>query len=132
MSFQQGVGPERLPQGAATALNEGAPPAAEPIDISGTPLEQDDIPVVYAPDRDDDDLDSDDTDLDEDTQILAEAPDPNFRPAVVQERPGKLPKYIVRHLPHLMAAARQPDAPPTVRALRNAVIRQLERERRGL
>jgi hypothetical protein len=47
-----------------------------------------------------------------------------------KERPGRVPRYVIRHLPQLMAAARDPSAPPTLIAIKNSIIRHLEAEQR--
>lgn len=119
---RRGQGPDALPFGAATALN-----AATPDELA---LETPEIPVIFAPGTEDP-VPDDDRDLNEDLQILAAAPDPEYRrSAVPKERPGRVPKYVVRHLAQFRAAATAPDAPPTLRALYNATIRQLDDERR--
>lgn len=120
--YRRGQGPNALPQGEATRLNE-----ATPDELA---LESPDIPVIFAPGRDDP-VPDDDSDLNEDLQILAAPPDPRYKGSVVpKERPGRIPKYVVRHLAEFRAAATAPDAPPSLRALFNATIRHLDDERR--
>ena len=53
------------------------------------------------------------------------------RPAVVTDPPGKVPKKIVRQLPMLMAAARDPEAPIALKAMYRMIVRRLEREMKG-
>ena len=122
--YRQGVGPERLPQGGATQLNANAPQAAEET------FQAEEIPVLFAP-GEDDPIPNDDNGLDEDTQILLEGPDPGYQPRLIaRDRPGRVPRYVVRHLPQLMAAVKDPNAPVTLRALYRALVRQLEDEQR--
>ena len=88
-----------------------------------------DIPVQFAPGEADAIPDTDEGD--ETLDALMAAPFEGFRRAAVpNQRPGRLPKYVVRNLPLLMAAARDPEAPPTIRALYRATIRHLEQEMR--
>lgn len=120
--YRQGVGPQRLPQGAAKTLNQAQP----------SPDSFGEIPVQFAPPADAEVDYADDSREDEDMQVLLSEPDAGYMPPAVAPRQGKVPRYVVRHLPSLMAAATQPDAPPTLRALYRATIRQLEDEiRRG-
>lgn len=103
-------------------MNAAQPPPAE--------LQNMDIPVVFAP-GEEEQIDNDDSGLDETMQALLSPPIEGYRPpAVPVRRPGKLPRYVVRNLPLLMAAAKDPEAPPTVRALYRATLRHLEQEMR--
>ena len=115
--YRQGTGPNRLPQGAATALNAATPP---PIEV-----ENSDIEVQFAPGEEEipDDLGG----LDEDQQVLTEPPFAGFK-AQPKDREGRIPRYVVRHLPQLQAAARDPSAHPTLRAYYMSVVRNLEIE----
>jgi len=113
--YRQGTGPNRLPQGGAAQVNAATPPELDNMDI----------PVVFAP-GEEDPLE-DERGLDEDAQILLEPPDPRFAPQP-KDREGRIPRYVVRHLPQLMAAARDPNAHPTLRAYYASIVRNLERE----
>lgn len=116
--FRRGTGPNALPQGAAAALNRAQPNFA---------LENTDIPVDFSGDIPDE---VEEAPANENMEVLLGDPDPAYRPAVTpRDRAGQVPRYIVRHLPQMMAAVRDPDAPPTLRAVYNAVLRQLENER---
>jgi len=129
--FRRGQGPNALPQGGAAQVNASTP-AAE--DLAGTPLEPGgDIPVVYAR-GEADPVSNDDNGLSEEAQVLLAPPNPGFAPSLMSAQgAGRVPRYVVRHLPILMAAARDPEAPVTIRALYNAVVRRLEAEmRQGL
>lgn len=122
--YQQGEGPNRLPQGAATQLN-----AAQPRDLLDGPGSE--IPVEFAP-REEDRVDDFDTGVGENMQVLLEPPNPDYRASVVpKDRPGRVPQYVVRHLPALAAAARNPEAPVTLKAFYNMVVRHLEQEMRA-
>ena len=117
--YRQGVGPNRLPQGGAQRLNAATPRIAD---------ESDDIPIQYAPDERPRPLDT--ARLGESKQVLLSPPNPDFAATVVpQDRPGRVPRYVVSHLPELAAAVRDPGAPPTLKALYRAILRQLELER---
>ncbi len=119
--YRRGQGPNALPQGGASAANAATPPPAE--------LENMDIPVQFAPGEADPIPDG--PEGDEVLDTLLAAPFEGFRPgATPRERPGRVPKYVVRNLPLLMAAAKDPEAPPTIRALYRATIRHLEQEMR--
>ena len=118
--YTKGQGPNALPQGGASALNE----------MGALALENTEIPVQFAG-GEADDIPDDDQGTADDLQVLLQPPDPNrVRSALPRERPGRIPKYTVRHLAQFRAAATAPDAPPGLRALYNATIRQLDDERR--
>lgn len=128
--FRRGQGPNALPQGAATALNEAQPDLDD--DPAAGLLPDDDIPVQFtsgkgAP------IPDDDSGLSDDLKILLGPPNPNYRPRLARtERPGRVPTYVVRQLPQLIAAAADPAAPPTLIALKNSILRYIEDEmRRG-
>lgn len=115
--FRRGQGPNALPQGAAAALNRAQPNFA---------LENQDIPVEFATPQDDivpDEAFDDDDDL----GVLLADPDPRFSPTP-KDRAGRIPRYVVRHLPQLQAAQRDPNAHPTLRAYYLSIVRNLERE----
>ena len=125
--YRRGTGPDALPQGGASQANAATPTAS---DYDALALENTDIPVQYAPNRDEQ-IPNDDSDVHDDLQILLEGPDPEYQPALMQKnRPGRVPSYVVAHLPQLMAAAKDPAAPPTLVALKNSIIRHLEDEQR--
>src|SRR3972149_4315890 len=118
---QRGEGPDALPFGAATSLNRAQP--------SATASQADETPIQFAPDTDADELPT--GSLGENMDVLLSDPHEGYRERLMaRDRPGRGPPYIVRPLPTLMAAARNPDAPPTIRAFYNAVVRQLEAEMR--
>ena len=119
--YRRGQGPNALPQGAATALNRFQPDKAGYQDM--------DIPVEFAPGNEPDEPDEGDGGYSENMQVLLSAPDAGYRARLMpRESPTRVPRYVVRHLPTLMAAARMPDAPPTLRALFNAVVEYMDRE----
>lgn len=126
--YRQGVGPNRLPQGGAAQVNAATPPAE---DLAGTPLEPGgDIPVVYAR-GEADPVGNDDNGLSEEAQVLLAPPNPGFASSLMpSQSANRVPRYVVRNLPILMAAASDPEAPVTIRALYNAVVRRLEAEMR--
>lgn len=121
--YRQGVGPDRLPQGAAKALNDAQPGMNPPLDTQ--------IPVQFVPHGSPDGIDySNDNNEDEEMQVLMSPPDQGYRPPLFrpQQDQHRLPQYVRRHLPTLWAAARQPDAPPALRAAFHSIIRTLEDE----
>lgn len=116
--YQRGSGPQQLPQGAASAANRATPssyPEANiPVQYAGTG----DHPPI-PPDGQNDNMD-----------ILTAPPHPGYQPPVVpQATPAQVPQSVVRNLPRLMAAAMDPDAPVSVKALYKAIIFELERQR---
>ena len=124
--YRRGRGPDALPQGAATQLN-AANPGAE--DYSGTPMEPfgAEVPVQFAPDAEEP-LPEDRT-LSENMQILTAPPNPQFAPPFMSKRRmGRVPQTVVRSLPLLMAASRDPEAPAALRALYRRTVRDLEDE----
>ena len=125
MTYRQGVGPNRLPQGAATQLNAATPPPARPPSADAP-----EIPVQYAQ-GEDDLLPDNDNGLSETKQILLDPPYPEYEPSLLpRQRTGRVPRSIVRSLPVLMMAVKDPSAPPMLRALYRAIVRQLDAERR--
>lgn len=118
--YRQGVGANRLPQGAAGGLNRATPS----FDIT----ENSEIPVEYADAEPERPLDT--RGQSENKQVLLQPPNPGFAgTAVPQDRAGRVPRYIVRHLPQLSVAVKDPTAPPALRAIYAAIVRQLELER---
>ena len=130
MGYRQGVGPNRLPQGAATALNAQPQPRQQRPAATPPELENDDIPIEYAQ-GEDEPVPNDDNGLSEEMQVLLEPPNPQYRGRVMpKDREGRVPRYVVRHLPQLMAASKDPSAHPTLRAYYNSIVRHLEQEMR--
>jgi len=126
--YRQGTGPDRLPQGGASQVNAATPTESDYGELA---LENTDVPVQYAP-GEADAIPNDDSGLADDKQILLEDPDPGYEAQVIpKERKGRIPKYTVRHIAQFRAAATAPDAPPGLRALYNATIRQLDEEHRS-
>ena len=121
--YRRGQGPNALPQGGATQVNRAQPP-----DRSFT-LDAPEIPVQYAPEGDVG-IPNVPPGASENKQILLNGPDERFRPKVAPaDRAGRVPRYVVRHLPELAAAVKDPTSPPALRAIYNSVLRQLELER---
>ena len=119
--FRRGVGPNALPFGAATQLNRAQ-------DFGELAMENTDIPVMFAKGEADAVPEPSGGD---DLEILLDHPDPDYQTSIIpKERPGRIPRYTVRHLAQFRAAATSPDAPPGLRALYNATIRQLDEEQR--
>lgn len=127
--YRRGTGPNALPYGGAGDVNQATPPTE---DVAGTPLDAGaEVPVQFAPGEADDNIPDDDNGLDEDTQVLLDHPNPDYQASMFpKDRAGRVPRYVVRHLPELMAAVRDPNAPPALLALYRAIIRQLEAEQR--
>lgn len=124
---RRGTGPEALPFGAASELNRAAQPQQGAEDFLGPGSE---IPVQFET-GETDQVDDFDTGTGENMQVLLEPPNPAYRaPVLSKDRPGRVPQYVVRNLPQLMAAARNPEAPIALKALFNMVTRQLEQEMR--
>ena len=122
--YRRGQGSDALPQGAASSLNRLLPRGG--ADQAG--YQDNTVPVEFARDSEPD-VDEDDKGYSENLQVLLSPPDAGYRSSVMpKDRPNRVPRYVVRHLPTLMAAARQPDAPPAVRAIFNATLRYLESE----
>ena len=120
--YRRGRGPNALPQGAASTINRLTPADAGYQDNT--------VPVTFARENAPD-IDDDDTGASENMQVLLSPPDAGYQsPLMAKERQTRVPRYVVRHLPTLMAAARQPDAPPALRAMFNSVLRYLDNESR--
>ena len=118
--YRRGQGPDALPQGAASTLNRITPANAAYQDNT--------VPVEFARDNEPD-VDEDDGGLNENMQVLVSPPYAGYRSQLMSKaRPYRVPRYVVRHLPTLFAASRQPDAPPTLRAMFNAIIRYMDSE----
>ena len=125
--YRRGRGPDQLPQGAATAVN-----AAQLPQGGGTGLPPGtEIPVQFAPEGGDDP--GPDTGLTENMQLMVGPADPRFRPTPIstQGQPNRVPAHIVRHLPILAAAARNPESPVAMKALLLFITRRLEQEMQG-
>ena len=123
--YRRGSGSNALPQGGASQVN-AAQPARD--DMNDPAIAE--VPVEYAP-GEDDPIENDDSHDSENMQVLLQDPDPGYRSTLLpKDRAGRVPRYVVRHLPQLMAAVKDPDAPPTLRALYNATLRHLEMEMR--
>ena len=122
VEMQKGTGPDALPHGAATALNESAaPPAAQP-DLSAQPPAE--IPVEYATaPRESGAPDPSDS---ENLNLLTMPADPNFKPP--RQAPDRVPKRVIRNLPLIMEATKDPAAPRAVTALYRAIIDAVESE----
>ena len=114
--YRRGSGPQQLPQGGAKAAND----ALNPVDI----------PVNYATTKDRVAPVADQT-LSDNTQILIAPPHPNYQ-GPSSPAPLQVPAYVVRHLPRLMAAAKDPDAPVTLKALYRTIIAQLDAQQAAL
>lgn len=116
--YRKGSGPKELPQGAAGAANAATPSAYPQVDIPvqyATPSDHPQMP----PDGQNDNLD-----------ILTAPPHPDYQsPLVPQTQPNVVPQTVVRNLPRMMAAANDPDAPETVKALYRSIVFELERQR---
>jgi len=117
---RRGVGPNALPQGAATALNRAIP--------AESAYQDNEVPVQFVPDSVEDDV-APDGELGENMEVLLSDPDEGYRPPLfARDPPGRVPARIVRHLPQLMAAARDPDAPIALKAMYKMIVRRLEQE----
>ena len=126
--YRRGTGPNALPFGAATALNAQPQPRQqkEPPPV----MENAEIPVEYAV-GDEDFIPTDMNGMSEMKQLLLDAPYPEYQPSMFpNERSGRVPRKIVQSLPVLMVVAKDPSAPPMLRALYRATVRQLDAERR--
>lgn len=87
-----------------------------------------DIPVAYASPNDQPQLPPDGQN--DNIDILTAPPHPNFAPPnIPKSKPQQIPQSVVRNLPRLMAAAKDPDAPETVKALYAGIVWELERQR---
>ena len=116
--YRKGTGPKQLPQGAASAANKATPSPAQPMDI----------PVEYATPADHPQLAPDGQN--ENMDILTAPPHPGYTPSTVTPTsPQVVPKSVVRNLPTLMAAANDPGAPLTLKALYRSIVFELERQR---
>jgi hypothetical protein len=115
--YRRGTGPKQLPQGAASAVNAATPSPAQPIDI----------PVQYATEADRPQLPPDGQN--DNLDILTAPPHPGYQAAGVQRsNPMAVPKSVIRNLPRLMVAARDPDASTTLKALYYSIVWELERQ----
>lgn len=126
MAYEKGQpsiapGSQQLPQGGATQAN-----ASVPTPDPGMAMP--DLPVIYAP-REEDPIDNDDSKLSENMQILAAPPDPNWAPNPMKPM-RKVPQYVVRNLPLLMVAARDPEAPRAIKAMYRVAVAALEKQER--
>ncbi len=87
-----------------------------------------DIPVNYASPADHPQLPPDGQNDNQD--ILTAEPHPGYTPSMVQPTsPQVVPASVVRNLPRLMAAANDPGAPETIKALYRSIVFELERQR---
>lgn len=121
--YTKGTGTTQLPQGAASAANAAVPPPEQGPDMQqGLPQ---DIPVEYSPPSDVGGVDKRET---ENSQLLTGPGDPNFRPNPASRGSGRVPAYVVRNLPLMAAAARDPEAPRFIKALYRATVARLEAE----
>lgn len=116
--MQKGTGPDALPQGAATQLNDSAAPPAQQPDLMPQ-----DIPVQYAAAPK---IEGASMKGSENLNILTNPADPNFRPAA--QPLNRVPKRVARNLPLLQAASKDPEAPRAIKALYRAIITKLEEE----
>lgn len=118
--YRRGSGPQQLPQGAASAVNAATPSSYPQVNIPvqyATPADHPPLP----PDGQNDNMD-----------ILTAPPHPDYQPPLVAPTaPSVVPQSVVRNLPRLMAAARDPNAPQTVTALYKAIVWELERQQGG-
>jgi hypothetical protein len=126
MAYTQGEpnimpGQGQLPQGGATQANEATPTPA-----AGIQVQQPEAPVIYAP-REEDPVDDNDAGLSENMEILAAPPDPGFSPNPMRPM-GRVPRSVVRNLPVLMAASRDPEAPRAIKAIYKAITDAVARE----
>lgn len=114
MTYQRGAGRQQLEQGGATQANAGVPSAQEPPDIAVEYANPE--PIASADLRDS-----------ENSQLLSSPADPNFRPSPARGH-GKVPRYILRNLPLLAVASKDPEAPVVLRAYYRALVARLEAE----
>jgi len=122
--MQRGTGPDALPQGAAQQLNRSAAPAAQQPNMAPDPA---DIPVEYAnPPK----IASNDLRSSENNQLLTAPAEPNFRAAPGSEG-GKIPRSLVRYLPIMGIAAKDPAAPRSLQAFYEAAVAALDQEVNG-
>ena len=120
--YRRGTGQDALPQGAASRLNRMTPDQAGYQDNT--------VPVQWARGNEPEE-EGDEAGLSENMQVLLSPHDAGYRPPVMaKQRPTRVPRYVVRHLPTLYAAAQLPDAPPTLRGMFNAIVRYMENEAR--
>jgi hypothetical protein len=89
-------------------------------------VQQPDPGVIYAP-REEDPVDENDGGLSENMQILSAPPDPGFSPNPMRPM-GRVPRSVVRNLPVLMAAARDPEAPRAIKAIYKAITDAVARQ----
>jgi hypothetical protein len=116
--YRKGTGPQQLPQGAASAANKATPSPQQPMDI----------PVQYATEADHPQLPPDGQN--DNLDILTADPHPAYTPPLVNRTgPGVVPTSVVRNLPRLMAAAMDPEAPESLKALYHSIVFELERQR---
>jgi len=109
-------GNQQLPFGAASAANAAIPTPAAPI-----------APAIRSVPRSEPDPDAQATT--ENMEILSAPPEPGYTPDPMRPL-GRVPRYVVRNLPSLMMAARDPEAPRSIKALYRAVVAEIEAEQR--
>lgn len=123
MAYEKGQpsiqpGSQQLPQGGASQANAlASDPLADPMTNP---------PVIMAP-REEDPITDDDLGNDDDLSILAAPPDPGWTPNPMRPM-GRVPKYVVRNLPQMMIASRDPEAPRSLKAMYKAIAAAVERE----
>jgi uncharacterized protein YfaA (DUF2138 family) len=108
-------GQQQLPKGGASQVNAITPDAYP------------DIPVSFASAKDQI-PDTPDETLSDNAQILVAPPNPQYASVLPRSVSNTVPDYVVRHLPRLMAAAKQDDAPATLKALYRNIIAQLDQQ----
>lgn len=121
--YQRGTGPDALPQGEATKLNENAAPPAQGPDLRPGARLQQDIPVEYG---DPQPVPTNDPSLSDNMQLLTGPSDPMYK--APPAKPGRVPKSFARALPLLAVMSKNPDAPPAMKAMYRAGIAALEAE----
>jgi hypothetical protein len=86
-----------------------------------------DIPVQYAQPSDHPPLPPDGSD--DNLDVLTAPPHPGYVPALIpRSKPNQIPQSIVRNIFTLQAAAMDPDAPETGKALYKQLLWELQRQ----
>jgi hypothetical protein len=69
---------------------------------------------------------------DDNLDILTAPPHPGYQPSLVgRSKPNQIPQSVVRNLPRMQAAAMDPDAPETSKALYAHTVWELQRQQGG-
>ena len=123
--YQAGTGPDRLPHGQATKLNQAQAPAAHGPDMGPPAQLQQDIPVEYG---DPQKVPTNDPGMTDNIALLTGPSDPEYKPPADRASGRKVSQAMIRALPLLAVGTKSPDAPRSLLALYRSSIAAVEAE----